>query len=82
LTFPIIDKNFPYHRQNPLLGLQDLFKFFYLKISKVSQISQMSNNSNGTFFPEESETIAAALIECAEVNTKPLEFFLSHLSLV
>ena len=35
----------------------------------------MSNNSNGTFFPEESETIAAALIECAEVNTKPLEFF-------
>jgi len=40
----------------------------------VSQISQMSNNSNGgAFFPEESETIAA-LIECAEVNTKPLVF--------
>lgn len=32
----------------------------------------MSSTSNGVaFFPEDSETIAAALIECAEVNTKP-----------
>ena len=33
--------------------------------------SQISASSNGAFFPEESDTITAALIECAEVNTKP-----------